>query len=197
MIDNKPQKARTLYEEIWKHYPIYLTRDHQVAKQWLKEKARGSELFGLVASSGANRLKPEGINIKAKVSPAEWFLNGKRDVRSCQYLEDVATEFDIQGLELDWVGVCWDANFRYIHDRAGEGHWSYNKFSGTKWHTVRNEDRKRYLANSYRVLLTRARQGMIVFLPHGDDTDPTRPKTYYTGIYKYLLACGIREIGID
>ena len=143
------------------------------------------------------RLKPEGINVKAKVSPAEWFLNGKNDVRSCQYLEDVATEFDIQGLELDWVGMCWDANFRYIYDRAGQGHWSYNKFSGTRWQLVKKEERKRFLANSYRVLLTRARQGIIIFLPTGDDSDPTRPKHYYDDTYRYLRECGITEITND
>ena len=197
LIGNKPTQAKALYQQIQNAYPVVLTRNLHMARHWLKRQARGSELFGLVASSGATRLKPEGINVKAKVSPAEWFLNGKRDVRSCQYLEDVATEFDIQGLELDWVGVCWDANYRYIYDRTEAGHWSYNKFSGTKWQTVKNEDRKRYLANSYRVLLTRARQGMIIFVPRGDDSDPTRPESYYTGIYRYLLTCGIKETESD
>ena len=197
LIDNNPHRARTIYEQIRPNYPVYLTRDLGVAKRWLKQKARGSELYGLIASSGAMRLKPEGINVKAKVSPAEWFLNGKNDVRSCQYLEDVATEFDIQGLELDWVGMCWDANFRYIYDRAGQGHWSYNKFSGTRWQLVKKEDRKRFLANSYRVLLTRARQGIIIFLPTGDDSDPTRPKHYYDDTYRYLRECGITEITND
>jgi hypothetical protein len=197
VIDNKPEDARELHDQIKSSYPLYLTRHLDVARSWLKRQARGSELFGLVASSGAFRLKPEGINIKAKISPAEWFLNGKRDVRSCQYLEDVATEFDIQGLELDWVGVCWDANFRYIYDRATAGHWSFNKFSGTSWHIIRKDDRKRYLANSYRVLLTRARQGMVIFVPFGDDEDPTRPAKYYGDTYRFLLECGIEPIAND
>lgn len=194
IIDNQPQRAITLYREIESVYPICLTRDITVARSWLRRQARGSELFGLIASSGANRLKPEGINIKAKINPAEWFLNGKRDVRSCQYLEDVATEFDIQGLELDWVGVCWDANFRYVYPGNEAGQWTFCRFSGTKWQKVSKADRIRYLANSYRVLLTRARQGMVIFVPKGSDDDPTRPKSFYDDTFRFLRECGVEEI---
>lgn len=94
------------------NYPLALTRDIDRARMWLKQHARGTERIGLVASSGAMRLKPEGIHVKASIDSANWFLNGKDDIRSSYYLEDVATEFDIQGLELDWTGVCWDADFR-------------------------------------------------------------------------------------
>ena len=91
-------------------YPLYITRDLDAAKSWLRSKARGSELSGILASSGGHRLRPEGLNVKVKIDPANWFLNGSNDVRSCQYLEEVATEFDVQGLELDWACVAWDAN---------------------------------------------------------------------------------------
>jgi hypothetical protein len=131
-------------------------------------------------------LRPEGIHIKSKVDPANWFLNDKFDVRSSYYLEQVATEFDVQGLELDWAGVCWDADQRFF-----ESGWEANAFRGTKWQTVRAEERKLYLKNAYRVLLTRARQGMVIFVPEGDDTDPTRPRAFYDETYAFLLRCGI------
>ena len=191
VINNQADQAKILYNAIKDVYPIALTRNLHVARAWLLQHARGGELYGLVASSGANRLKPEGINIKAKIKPAEWFLNGKQDVRSCQYLEDVATEFDIQGLELDWAAVCWDADFRYVFDTQGIDRWSFNKFTGTTWKKVNSESRQRYLANAYRVLLTRARQGMVIYVPEGDDKDQTRIEDFYDGIYNYLKACGL------
>ncbi len=193
VINNQADQALMLYNAIKDVYPIALTRDLHTARTWLLQHARGGELYGLVASSGANRLKPEGINIKAKIKPAEWFLNGKQDVRSCQYLEDVATEFDIQGLELDWAAVCWDADFRYVYDQTGKGKWSFNKFTGTTWKKVNSESRKRYLANAYRVLLTRARQGMVIYVPEGDEKDQTRKTEFYDGIYNYLKACGLED----
>jgi hypothetical protein len=194
LISNQPDQAKALYYSIKDNYPIALTRDLHVARTWLQQHARGGELFGLVASSGANRLKPEGINIKAKISPVEWFLNGKHDVRACQYLEDVATEFDVQGLELDWVGICWDADFRYTYDQANNGEWSFNKFTGTTWKHVNAIERQRYLANTYRVLLTRARQGMVIYVPEGSNNDPTRLTSFYDGIFNYLKCCGLEHI---
>jgi hypothetical protein len=194
VISNQPQQAQAFYNEIAEHYPIALTRNLSTARRWLKKCARGSELFGLVASSGANRLKPEGINVKAKITPADWFLKGKDDVRSCQYLEDVATEFDIQGLELDWAGVCWDADFRYVFDDEKQGDWTYNDFRGTKWQRVNKVEKQRYLANAYRVLLTRARQGMVIYVPEGSDEDATRLQSYYEGTVEYLQKCGLVEI---
>ncbi len=191
LINNEQDCARELYREIKDVYPIALTRNLHSARVWLKNHARGSELYGLVASSGANRLKPEGINIKAKITPSEWFLNGEQDVRSCQYLEDVATEFDIQGLELDWVGVCWDADFRYESGAGNFSGWSFNAFKGTRWQCVNTSDRRRYLANSYRVLLTRARQGMVIYVPTGSYEDPTRPPIFYDKTFEMLKSCGI------
>jgi DUF2075 family protein len=138
-----------------------------------------------VASSGAIRLKPEGININAGINPIMWFLNDKKDIRSSYYLEDTATEFDIQGLELDWIGVCWDADFRRSNNK-----WSLNSFKGTRWQNVNDQYRRVYLANAYRVLLTRARQGMVIFVPKGDEGDYTRPPEFYDETYTFLSSCG-------
>jgi hypothetical protein len=170
-------------------YPVFLTRDLDQARSWLKSKARGSERYGLVASSGASRLKAEGVNVKAAIEPPNWFLNGRDDVRSSYYLEDVASEFDVQGLELDWTCVCWDADLR--HDGAD---WRPHKFKGTRWQSVNDRFARLYLRNAYRVLLTRARQGMIIFVPKGDDSDPTRCPDFYDGIFTFLQRCGLTTL---
>lgn len=186
IVDNNPEVAKETYEKIRADYPIFLTRNLSTARGWLRKRARGTQRYGLIASSGAQRLKPEGINMKALVDPTNWFLNDDSDVRSSYYLEDVASEFDVQGLELDWVGVCWDADFR-----CDDGKWTYQTFKGTKWMAVKDEARRLYLKNAYRVILTRARQGMVIFVPHGDTSDPTRPPNFYDGTYEYLSQCGI------
>lgn len=186
VVDNRPDLARHTYQAIANKYPILLTRNLEEARSWLRRKARGSERYGLTASSGANRLRPEGIWIKAKVDAPVWFLNDKSDVRSSYYLEETASEFDIQGLELDWTCVCWDADFRRDNNQ-----WQYFSFRGTKWQRMNAEDRQLYLKNAYRVLLTRARQGMVIFVPIGDSTDPTRDPSVYDQIYDYLTKCGI------
>lgn len=183
IIDNEPDPARATYKSIEAAYPIYLTRDLTAARAWLRSQARGTERFGLVASSGAQRLRPEGIHIKAKIEPANWFLNDSADVRSSYYLEDVASEFAVQGLELDWVGVCWDGDFYHKG-----GRWVYQAFKGTKWQSVNDESRRLYLKNAYRVILTRARQGMILFVPKGEASDRTRPSSFYDGTFEYLRA---------
>ena len=170
-------------------FPVFLTRDLAQARLWLRSKARGSERFGLVASSGASRLKPDGVNVHEKIGAPNWFLKPKPDVRSSFYLEDPATEFDIQGLELDWIGVCWDADFR----RVG-GSWSHHAFIGTTWRTLHDASLQRYLENAYRVLLTRARQGMVIYVPKGVVEDPTRPPAIYDAIADYLLQCGIAKL---
>lgn len=186
VLDGNAEDAKQLLSKIKDQYPIWVTRDLAQARSWLRKVSRGSERFGLVASSGAHRLRAEGIHIKATVDPSSWFLNDKADVRSSYYLEEAATEFDIQGLELDWVGVCWDADLRY-----GRFGWESHSFRGTKWQSVKTDERKLYLRNAYRVLITRARQGMVIFVPEGDDTDPTRPKTFYDSTYKFLIHCGL------
>jgi len=172
-----------------KGYPVYLTRSLDSARGWLREKARGTNRSGLVASSGAGRLKPHGIFVKNKIKAADWFLKGKEDVRSSFYLEDVATEFDIQGLELDWIGVCWDGDFYFDGSQ-----WQSQSFTGSSWKNVNSEIDRRYLKNTYRVLLTRARQGMIIFVPPGDDEDGTRPANFYDGTFEFLKSIGLSEI---
>jgi hypothetical protein len=187
VVDNKPEKARTTYQAISDKYPIFLTRNLDDARSWMRSKARGSERYGLTASSGATRLRTDGIWIKAKIDAPVWFLNDKTDVRSSYYLEETASEFDIQGLELDWTCVCWDADFRYANNQ-----WNYFNFRGTKWQRVSAADRQLHLKNAYRVLLTRARQGLAIYVPKGDLSDPTRCPLYYDEIYNYLTTCGIR-----
>ena len=150
-----------------------------------------------MASSGGLRLRPEGLHVKVKISPENWFLNGSNDVRSCQYLEEVATEFDVQGLELDWACVAWDANLRYTDDGSENSGWTQHAFKGTKWQNINDERKRIYLKNSYRVLLTRARQGMVIFVPRGDASDTTRSPSFYDGTYEYFLDCGLSEIPND
>jgi len=187
LLDREIDEAVDYYSAIKKKYPLVLTRDLDKAKKWLRHKARGSERFGLVVSSNAHRLKPHAIDIKSPMDPVHWFLEGKEDVRSSYFLEDVATEFQVQGLELDWACVTWDADFRYSPED-----WETYSFVGTKWHRVLSTERKQYLKNAYRVLLTRARQGMVVVVPEGDNSDVTRIAQFYDRTYNYL-----RQIGID
>lgn len=174
-------------------YPIAITRDVNKAKQWLKDHAGGTERFGIVASSSGERLRPETIVVRLKPSVTHWFLDGSEDVRSSMALEDVATEFDVQGLELDWACVAWDGDFRR-NEKAEDG-WTYHQFSGgNHWNNVNNKERRSYRKNAYRVLLTRARQGMIIFVPEGNPEDPTRLPEYYDGTYNYLLGIGLEEL---
>lgn len=189
ILDEEKIQAKKLYSEIYNHYKIILTRDLNKAKNWIKEHARGSERYGLIASSGALRLKPEGIWVKNDISASNWFLNSAEDIRSSYYLEDTATEFDIQGLELDWSLVAWGADFR-----IEKNEFIYKRFYGSKWQNVNNEDRKLFIKNAYRVLLTRARQGMIIYIPKGDIYDYTRPPEYYDETFNYLKNIGIEEI---
>ncbi|MGH8274420.1 MAG: DUF2075 domain-containing protein [Gammaproteobacteria bacterium] len=172
-----------------RNYPVVMTRDLDAAKQWLRSNARGSERYGLLVSSQAERLKPYAIDIRPKIDPVHWFLNSKEDIRSSYYLEDVATEFHVQGLELDWSCVVWDADFRMDH-----ADWDCRSFRGNRWTRIRQPVRKTYLKNAYRVLLTRARQGMAIVIPRGDRNDPTRLPEYYNPIYSYLKSIGIEEI---
>jgi len=185
-LDIKPEEANSIYQQLKDDYPIVVTRNIDTAKHWLRSKARGGEGLGLTASSGAYRLKPYGIHVKSPIEPKTWFLNKKSDVRSAGFLEDVATEFDIQGLELDWTCIAWDANLRKI-----DNGWEFKNFRGTEWQNINDATRRRYLLNSYRVLLTRARQGMIIFIPGGDESDRTRKPEYYNPVYEYFKQCGV------
>lgn len=189
LLDIEPEKSRQTLAKVETNYPIVLTRDISKAKEWLRKQARGSERYGIVVSSQAERLKPYAIDIKSPMDPIHWFLDGKEDVRSSYYLEDVATEFHIQGLELDWVCVTWDADFRYANDS-----WQHRSFCGTRWNNINKPERRNYLKNAYRVLLTRARQGMVVVVPKGDFKDPTRLPEFYDPTYQYLKDIGFKTI---
>ena len=188
LLDIDVEKARDTLGKIEK-YPVVITRDLYKAKQWLKQKARGSERYGIVVSSQAERLKPYAIDVKSPMDPIHWFLNDKDDVRSSYYLEDVATEFRVQGLELDWACVTWDADFRYT--KKGWEHWS---FRGNRWTHINKPESKIYQKNAYRVLLTRARQGMVIVVPSGDSDDPTRNPKFYDKTYEYFKDIGFAEI---
>jgi hypothetical protein len=188
VLDCEGAVARQLLREVSSKYPIAITRDLNQAKRWIHEHARGTERYGLVASSQAQRLKPHAIDVRVNVDPVHWFLNDRNDTRSSYYLEDAATEFQIQGLELDWICVTWDADLRL------EGHcWRYHAFRGDAWTTIHKDDRKRYLLNAYRVLLTRARQGMVIFVPPGDSSDPTRRPQVLRRDLRLLVRAGHRE----
>ena len=117
IIDGDAAQATRIFSRL-ANYPVVITRSLEATRDWLRGCGRGTERIGLVASSNAMRLKPAGIYVKSRIDPAVWFLADKTDVRSSFALEDVATEFDIQGLELDWVGICWDANFRREGNRC-------------------------------------------------------------------------------
>ena len=181
--------AQTLLSEVTLRYPIAVTRDLARAKRWIRSHARGTERYGLVASSQAQRLKPHAIDVRVNVDPVQWFLNDRHDTRSSYYLEDAATEFQVQGLELDWACVTWDADLR-----RHASSWKYHSFRGDVWTNIHKEDRKRYLLNAYRVLLTRARQGMVIFVPPGDEEDQTRLPAFYDETYSYLVSLGMAEV---
>jgi hypothetical protein len=190
IISNKPEAAKSIYKSsIQHHYPIVITRDLKTAKDWLRNRITGNERAGIVASSGGIRLRPFGLNVKAKIDAPIWFLNDKNDIRSSFFLEEVATEFDIQGLELDWTCVAWDGDFYYHNNQ-----WNHRKFKGTKWQNIADPNIINYLINSYRVLLTRARQGMVIYIPNGNNEDITRPDFIYDGTFEFLKHIGIQEI---
>jgi hypothetical protein len=185
LLDLDVDAAQQTFSQLSTKYPIVITRDLTRAKQWLKDNARGSERYGIVVSSSAERLRPHAIHVNSPMDPVHWFLAGKEDVRSSYYLEDVATEFSIQGLELDWACVTWDADLRY-----GVKDWSRHSFCGDRWNRVIKEARQTYLKNAYRVLLTRARQGMVIVIPQGDATDHTRLPEFYDPTFEYLKSIG-------
>lgn len=189
LLDVDIDTAKRLYEQFNNDYPVFVTRNLHKAKLWVRSQAKGSQRYGLTASSGAKRLRKYGIWVQNKIEAKNWFLNGKNDVRSSFHLEETATEFDIQGLELDWTIVCWDADLRFEN-----GDFKHLKFVGTKWQNIKSADNILYLKNAYRVLLTRARQGFVIFVPTGDETDMTAKPEYYDGIYRYLKSVGIKEL---
>lgn len=189
LLDEEIELAKETYEELKKSYPVLITRKFDVAKNWVKKKARGTERYGLLASSEGKRLRAEGIWVPSEINHVGWFLNEKDNVDSSYYLEVAASEFKVQGLEIDYAVLAWDADLRYTSNG-----FDYFKFRGTKWNHVNQEQRQHYLKNAYRVLMTRARQGLIIYIPEGDEEDPSRLTEYYEGTYQYLKHVGIKEI---
>ena len=191
LLEGNANVARQIYQEIRDRYPIVLTRNIDTAKTWLKQKARGSrERYGLLVSSKGYRLKPLAIDVRCKPDTVHWFLDDVNDVRSSLFLEDAASEFDVQGLELDWTCLVWDGDFRYTN-----GAWDYYEFNGgSRWNRIKKPERQAYQLNAYRVLLTRARQGMVICVPEGNQDDETRKPEFYDGTYEYLKSLGLEEI---
>ena len=199
------EKASELYAEIKDKYPIILTRDMAKARKWLHEKVRGTERTGILVTKESARFKPLAIHIlpSGDENAVHWFLEDKTDTRSSNYLEDAATEIQVQGLELDYTCLLWDADMRYEN-----GDWHYYRFNGqTKWieltgDTESRQEQRKYMLNAYRVLLTRARAGMVICVPDGNANktptgfweDSTRLPEYYDGTYQYLKNVGIEEI---
>ncbi len=188
LLADQPESARALLP-VPEQFPIFRTRSLPAARAWLRARRRGTERAGLLAASNALRLRPEGLHVRARVDVAHWFLEPPPDIRACDMLEDVATEFDVQGLELDWTCVAWDLGLR----RARRG-WEPWAFRGSAWQRARQPERQAFIVNAHRVLLTRARQGMVIFVPQGDPDDPTRPPAAYAAIDAALARCGIPEL---
>lgn len=189
LLELNTNTAKEVYNEIKANYPIVLTRDTEKAKEWLRGKSRGSERYGIIVSSKAERLRPLAIDVKRKCDVVRWFLDDKNDLGSSMFLEDVATEFDVQGLELDWTCVAWDGDLRY----TPQG-WDFYNFRTNNWSHNRQEINQAYQLNAYRVLLTRARQGMVICVPKGDIKDHTRQPKFYDSTYEYLKSIGLEEI---
>ena len=191
LLDLEADAARRTYMQISERYPIVLTRDLSKAKDWLRTHARGSERYGMLVSSKAFRLKPLAIDIRSQADIVPWFLNPITDIRSSLFLEDVATEFDIQGLELDWTCLVWDGDFRFDPKCR---RWQHYNFRSDRWQNINQEEGRAYQLNAYRVLLTRARQGMVICVPEGNPADETRKPEFYDGTYEYLKGLGIEVL---
>ena len=214
LLDVDVELAKEQLQKLDANYPIRLTRDLEKAKDWLRKVHRGSERYGLLVSSQAYRLRPLSIDIRCKPDTVHWFLDDITDIRSSLFLEDAATEFDVQGLELDYAAIVWDGDMIYDPDHVVlskkdrkkpeliQGPWTQRSFNGGVWQNIASDMRRMYQLNAYRVLLTRARQGMVICVPAGngakniDDSylDPTRIPLFYDSTYDYLKSLGIKEL---
>ena len=198
------KEAVSIYEGIKDKYPIVLTRDMEKAKRWIHENARGNERTGVLITKESARYKPLGIHVLPSndKDAIHWFLDDITDTKSSNYLEDAATEIQVQGLELEYTCVLWDADMRYE-----DGEWKFYRFDNNKWNPIKDEseskhEKMRYMLNAYRVLMTRARSGMIICVPEGNShknengfwEDETRLPEYYDGTYNYLKSLGLEEI---
>lgn len=189
LLTNESKKAKAIYETMKNDYPIFITRNINKAREYVRKKVRGSQRSGIIACSSTQRLKSEGIFVPTSIDVEHWFFVPKEDLRSSNALVVVASEFKVQGLEIDYSIVFWDADLR----RKSGNCWDFYNFKGTNWQKRNKTERKRYLLNAYRVLFTRARQGMVIFVPFGvsEEIDPTRNETFYNEIYRYLhYVCG-------
>ena len=200
LLSFRPDAAELYRDVAGRNYPVVLTRDMDTARKWLRNKARGTQQTGVLVTKVAARFKPLAVNVlpQDEDNAVHWFLEDKTDVRSSNYLEDAATEIQVQGLELDYACILWDADMR-----CENGEWKYYKFNGrNKWTPENNGENQKYMLNAYRVLLTRARQGIVICVPKGNANltpegypeDPTRLPEFYDGTYEYLKSLGIREI---
>ena len=188
----RDRRARALYPTIEGDYPIFVTRDLDAAKEWVRSiTKRPSDRYGIVADSYGQRIRADGIIVPMDFDAVKWFLRGRDNIDSSYFMEIAASEFKIQGLEIDYAVVAWEGDYRYQ-----DGEFCHHRFYGERWQTVHDEMRQRYLKNGYRVLLTRARQGYVIYVPKGSEYDPTRPPSYYDETYEYLLSAGIRELPV-
>lgn len=214
LLDVDVELAKEQLQKLNANYPIRLTRDLEKAKDWLRKVHRGSERYGLLVSSQAYRLRPLSIDVRCKPDTVHWFLDDITDIRSSLFLEDAATEFDVQGLELDYAAIVWDGDMIYDPDHVVlskkdrkkpeliQGPWTQRSFNGGVWQNVASDMRRMYQLNAYRVLLTRARQGMVICVPAGNSSksidgsylDPTRVPLFYDSTYEYLKSLGIKEL---
>lgn len=193
--------AEELYKNVISHrYPIVLTRSMDKARSWLRQQARGTQQTGILISKVSARFKPLAVHVlpQSEDNAVHWFLEDKTDVRSSNYLEEAATEIQVQGLEVDYACILWDADMRY-----DDGKWSFWKFNGkTQWIPEKNIETQKYMLNAYRVLLTRARQGLVICVPEGNSNkthegfpeDSTRLPIYYNSTYEYFKRIGLTEI---
>lgn len=190
LVSNHPEEASEIYEELRADYPIYVTRDLEAAKRWVRSATkRPSDRYGIIAGSYAQRLRADGVNVPLDFDAVKWFLRGKEEIDSSYFMEVAASEFKIQGLEIDYAIVAWEGDYRY-----GDGEFEFHRFYGNQWQNLNNPTQRRYLKNVYRVLLTRARQGYVIYVPQGSDDDPTRPPSHYDKTYRYLRSAGIEEL---
>lgn len=181
-------------------FPCFVTRDLAATRKWLQihHGLDSEDRTGLVATSKDFRLRAEGIeratSFLSNYAFDKWFLGTHTDVRSSYSLEVAASEFECQGLELDWVGLCWGLDLTPSEDGKV---WDYRKFRGARWQNVRNETERNFTLNRYRVLLTRARKGLVIWVPKGDQNDPTRDPTRYDRIYDVLRCAGVPDLPLD
>lgn len=189
VLNRDAAAARETLRGLHGKYPVAVTRDVNTARSWIRERKRGSERAGLVASSQGMRLKPLAIHVKETINPVHWFLGAPDDYRSSDFLENVATEFQVQGLEVDWACVAWDGDLRLTKNG-----WFHHDFHGGTWRKIHQAQRQKHLVNSYRVLLTRARQGMVILVPKGNPEDRTRLPAYYDSVYDYLISLGAEAV---